>query len=496
MNILDFLRVLRANRLVLLACLALGAAAGLLYSLLQPTLYTSTSTGFVTVQGEASISGTETAQTRAQSYIPLINSRTVRDQIAQTEGLDTRGGHLQAAVVEGSNLIEVSATSPSAHGAADLANAALVATADVANNLDPTSDVQVTAMEDALAPTAPSSPDHPRNVLYGLAIGGLIGLLIAFLRRFLDVNVRTTTDAQAGAGAGLLGAIPQDKTMKAERTARLEAPSPRAAEAIRQLRTNLRFAAVDDPPRTVAFTSSNPGEGKSAVIGNLALTIAAAGTPVILIDADLRRPRQASQFGVDGRVGLSEVLNGDVELQDVLHPVGEDGLLLLPSGRRPPNPSEQLGSERMRQLLAALAETHMVLVDAPPVLPVTDSTLLASAVDGTVLVVRHGKTRKEHLQVARDMLAGVNARVLGVVLNGTPASGVGSDYYGGGYAAQGDAYDAYYQAPHQAGLLAGSGRRAARAAAQEQGKGLPDAGSHSGAGSHAREDAPQPDTAR
>ena len=104
----------------------------------------------------------------------------------------------------------------------------------------------------------------------------------------------------------------------------------------------------------------------------------------------------------------------------------------------------------MRDLLTALAETHMVLVDAPPVLPVTDSTLLATAVDGTVLVIRHGKTRKEHLEVARDMLAGVNARVLGVVLNGTPASGVGSDYYGGGYGADGGSYDVYYQAPRDA----------------------------------------------
>ena len=170
MNILDFFKVLRANRLVLLVCLTMGALAGLVYSLLQPTLYTATSTGFVTVQGEASISGTETAQTRAQSYIPLINSRTVRDRIAQTEGLDTRGARLSAQVVAGSNLITVSATAPDATNAANLANTALVATAAVANNLDPTSNVEVTAMEDALAPTVPSSPNRLRNILYGLCL--------------------------------------------------------------------------------------------------------------------------------------------------------------------------------------------------------------------------------------------------------------------------------------------------------------------------------------
>ncbi|MDY6054824.1 polysaccharide biosynthesis tyrosine autokinase [Micrococcus sp.] len=445
MNLLDFLRVIRANRLIVAGGLSAGALLALVWSLLQPTLYTSVSSGFVTVQGEASISGTETAQTRAQSYVPLINSRTVREQIAEA-GVDTAGARLEAAIVPNSNLISVSATAPTPEQAADLANTALVATADVANNLDPTSDVRVTAMEDALPPERPSSPDHVRHVIVGGVLGLLLGLAVAFLRRMLDVAVRTTTDATTLGGSGLLGVVPNDPTMRSStRTDPLQVLSPRAGEAIRHLRTNLRFAAVDDPPRTIAFTSSNPGEGKSTVVANLALATAASGQPVVLIDADLRRPRQASQFGVDGRVGLSEVLNGDVELADALVPVGEDGLLLLPAGRTPPNPSEQLGSDRMRELLALLAQTHMVLVDAPPLLPVTDSTLLAKAVDGTVIVVRHGRTRKEHLQVSRAMLENVSARVLGIVLNGTPSSGVGQDYYGGGYGADGDSYAAYYQ---------------------------------------------------
>ncbi|UBH24467.1 chain length determinant protein [Micrococcus porci] len=364
MNILDFLRVLRANRLVLLGGVVLGLLGGLVYSLLQPTLYTSTSTGFVTVAGEASISGTETALTRAQSYVPLINSRTVREKVAES-GVDVSGSTLSAQVVPNSNLITVTALAPDPQRAADLANTALGATAEVANSLDPTSNVKVTAMEDALPPAGPSSPDHLRNALIGAGIGLLAALAVAFLRRVLDVNVRTTTDATEASGAGLLGAIPQDGTMKAERTAPLGVPSPRAAEALRQLRTNLRFAAVDDPPRVVMVTSSNPGEGKSTVIAGLAQAVAVSGQPVILVDADLRRPRQASQFGVDGRVGLSEVLSGDVLLEDAVQDLG-DGLLLLPAGRTPPNPSEQLGSHRMQELLRVLAETHLVLVDAPP----------------------------------------------------------------------------------------------------------------------------------
>lgn len=452
MNILDFLRVLRANRLLLLGGVVLGILAGIGWSLLQPTRYTASSTGFVTVAGEASISATETAQTRAQSYVPLINSRTVREKIA-TQGVDTRDATLRAAVVPDSNLITVTAEAPGAQQAADLSNAALVATAEVANDLDETSNLTVRAMEDALPPTRPSSPNVLRNALVGAVAGLLLALAAAFLRRMLDVNVRTTTDAVQTSGAGLLGAIPQDKALSVARDAALGAPSPRTAEAVRQLRTNLRFAAVDDPPRVVMVTSSNPGEGKSTVIAHLAQSLAAAGQPVILVDADLRRPRQALQFGVDGRVGLSEVLSGDVELPDALVEL-EHGLLLLPAGRTPPNPSEQLGSHRMQELLRLLAETHMILVDAPPVLPVTDSTLLAAVVDGTILVVRHGKTRKDHVEVAREMLGKVQARMLGVVLNGVPSSGVGHDYYGGGYASEGTTYDAYYRAPVPAAAAA------------------------------------------
>lgn len=450
MNIVDVLRVLRSNRWVILACVAIGTLLGVVYSLLQPVLYTATSTGLVVVQGEATLSGTETAQTRAKSYLPLINSRTVREKVSQATGADPAAAQLKGQVVPDSNLIEVTGTAQSAEEAARIANAALVATAEVANDLDPESSVKVTAMEDALPPSAPSSPDYMRNALYGLALGLVAGIAAAFLRRVLNVNVRTTKDAQEATGIGLLGAIPQEKSLDTGKDGAHNELAPRAAEAIRQLRTNLRFVGVDEPPRSIAFTSSNPGEGKSTVLSNLALAIAASGRNVVLIDADLRRPRQAKLFGVSNRVGLSEVLVSEAELDDTIREVGDHGLLFLASGRTPPNPSELLGSDRMRELIAELSKTHLVLIDAPPVLPVTDSTLLANAVDGTVLVVWHGKTRKDHLEVAAEMLSAVNARMLGVVVNGVPASGIGSDYYGGGYGVSGNAYDKYYDAPQKA----------------------------------------------
>ena len=171
MNIVDVLRVLRNNRWVILACVALGTLLGVAYSLLQPVLYTATSTGLVVVQGEATLSGTETAQTRAKSYVPLINSRTVREKVADTTGTDPAAAQLKGAVVPDSNLIEVQGTASSPEEAARIANSALVATAEVANDLDPESTVRVTAMEDALPPGSPSSPDYLRNALYGLGAG-------------------------------------------------------------------------------------------------------------------------------------------------------------------------------------------------------------------------------------------------------------------------------------------------------------------------------------
>ena len=456
MTVLDFVKLLRANLVLLAVATLLGALAGWGLSLAQTPLYTSESTGFVVVgaQDDQSggqsqvLSGSDLAQERAQSYLPLIHSRAVQDEILQVTGQSVQQGTLSARVEPNSNLITVSATAAEPQAAADLANSALQATAAVANRLEGGSVVRVEALEDALVPSSPSTPNTLRNVLYGAGIGLLVGLVAAFLRRLLDVNIRTTTDVQKSAGAGLLGTLPKDDSFT-DTAAGIGSGSARALEAVRQLRTNLKFVSIDNPPRTISFTSANPGEGKSTVVSSLGLALAAAGDRVMVIDADLRRPRQHTLFDVDGRVGLSEVLAGQIELEDALVEVGDDGLMLLPAGRTPPNPSELLGSARMRTLLEQVSRDFLVMVDAPPVLPVTDSTLLATSVDGTVLVVRHAKTRREHVEVARDMLAKVNANLIGVVLNETPLKGVGSDYYGGGYGATSQAYDAYLDAPSQ-----------------------------------------------
>ncbi|NOJ99423.1 CpsD/CapB family tyrosine-protein kinase, partial [Corallococcus coralloides] len=157
-------------------------------------------------------------------------------------------------------------------------------------------------------------------------------------------------------------------------------------EALRKLRTNLRFVDVDNPPRSIVITSSAPAEGKSVVSANLARVIAGTGQPTLLIDADLRRPQVAKEFGIDGGVGLSQLLAGAVSLDDVIHEVPGSLLSVLPAGQIPPNPSELLGSRRMQDMIRELGRHYFVVIDAPPVLAVTDAQLLTRHADGAVLV--------------------------------------------------------------------------------------------------------------
>ena len=234
----------------------------------------------------------------------------------------------------------------------------------------------------------------------------------------------------------------------------------RAAEAFRQLRTNLRFVDVDNEPRRIVVTSALAGEGKSTVSSNIARLVAQAGTPVLLIDADLRRPMIATTFDIDGAVGLTQALAGDVEVRDVIVESGMANLSLLPAGRIPPNPSELLGSLRMKQFIDDLAADYLVILDAPPLLPVTDAGLLSAFCDGALLVQAAGKTQIEQSQQCRRILDQVGSRLLGVVLNKAPVKGAAAIAYGGGYGTYGD-YGAYKaeETSREAYSTAGKGRR-------------------------------------
>lgn len=195
-------------------------------------------------------------------------------------------------------------------------------------------------------------------------------------------------------------------------------PRSPVAEAYRSLRTNLEFSSLDKPLRTMIVTSAAPEEGKSTVLANLAVVMAQAGKHVILVDCDLRRPSLHELFGISNHTGLTTALLDEAAAELPLRETGVPGLRLLPSGPLPPNPAELLDSRRMAELIETLRnQADIVLFDAPPVIAVADAAILASKVDGVLLVINAGVTKREHAQRAKAALERVNARLVGTVLN-------------------------------------------------------------------------------
>ncbi|MBN1641272.1 MAG: polysaccharide biosynthesis tyrosine autokinase, partial [Anaerolineae bacterium] len=276
----------------------------------------------------------------------------------------------------------------------------------------------VTIYEVAEAPQGPVRPQPLRNALLAGAAGALLGAGAALAIEYLDDTIKTPEDVRQALGLEALGSIGRLSRGADELVVLHDARSP-VAEAYRALRTSIRFAGLDAPLRTVQLTSATTTEGKSFTTANLAATMAEAGLKVLAVDADLRRPRLHEIFGVPGERGLtSALLNG--RLNGAVRAAGYEGrLALLPAGELPPNPAEVLGSQRLERVLGELRErADMVVIDSPPVLAVADAAVLAPQVDGVLLVVEAGRTRRGAARQAVERLGQVGARVIGVVLNG------------------------------------------------------------------------------
>ena len=208
-------------------------------------------------------------------------------------------------------------------------------------------------------------------------------------------------------------------------------PRSPVSEAYRTLRTNLDFASLDQAIKTLVVTSSGVGEGKSTTLANLAVVSAQAGREVILVDADLRRPTLHQVFGLSNEAGLTTMMRDEKALSDPpLQETGVEGLSLLSSGPLPPNPADLMGSRRMEEVIAVLAErADQIFFDTPPVVAVTDAAVLATKVDGVLLAISAGKTRRDSARTAVQRLEQINARVVGTVLTNVPMGAGFSGYY-------------------------------------------------------------------
>ena len=348
--------------------------------------------------------------------------------------------HVTASVVPDTVLLETTVTDASPARAEAIARGLAATFPRVITALEtPTqggpSPIKVSVVEAPALPTSPVSPRPLRNLALALVLGLLLGVGLAVLRETLDNTVKNPDDALEATGAATLGAIAYDEQTRKRPLIVSDSPRSVRSEAFRQLRTNLQFVQVDGPLRSLVITSSVPGEGKSTTACNLAITMAQAGLRVCLVEADLRRPRVADYLGLVGAVGMTDVLIGRVRLEEALQPWGDGMLAVLPSGPLPPNPSELLSSHGMAELMKSLQDRFdLVLLDAPPLLPVTDGAVLSTLADGAVLCVRASKTRRDQLTQAAGALRAVDAKVLGVVLTMVPTKGpdayhgYGNDY--------------------------------------------------------------------
>ena len=265
-------------------------------------------------------------------------------------------------------------------------------------------------------------------------LAGLLGLLggtaLALLRDRLDTKIRSKADVEAAAeDITVLGAIPYDSDAPKHPLILEADPHSSRAEAFRSLRTNLQFVDATDHPQVLTVTSSLAGEGKTTTTANLAFALANSGSSVCLIEGDLRRPRLLTYLGLEGGVGLTDVLIGRVALKDVAQRFGEHRLMVIGSGATPPNPSELLGSEPMKAVLDDLrGRFDYVVIDAPPLLPVTDAAVLSTQTDGTVLVAGADIVNRDQMLEAIEMLEAVNANILGVVVNRVQRGARGNYY--------------------------------------------------------------------
>jgi receptor protein-tyrosine kinase len=413
----------------------LGAAIALAVGLAIGPRYSTDMQFFVSTTGSASTSeasqGNHLAQQRVASYAGLLTGEHLAGRVIDRLDLELTpedlAGTIDATARTGTVLIDVTVTDASPTRARQIADALgtefprLVADLETAGDRgDPSVDVALTDRP------GPAVAPFPSLAVRAALLGGVLGLLaggaLALARTLLDRSVSEQEDAERLAGAPVIGVVFRDDALGRGRPApRSEA---RAAEQYRQLRTNLQFLSVDAPPRVVMVSSAVPAEGKTTTVMNLAIALADAGRRVTVVEADLRRPRVTQLLGLVTGAGLTNILAGTADLEEVLQTYGDRDLHVLAAGPTPPNPSELLGSRQMGLILEKLrSENDYVLVDAAPLLPVADSWGLAAHTDGVLLAVRHGSTRKEQFAEAAAAVRRVGSTTLGVVLTMVPVKG-------------------------------------------------------------------------
>lgn len=435
MTIRAYFRIMRKRWRIIAACVVLGVGAAVGITLAMPVTYSAQATAFVAITSSNTDANTSAlyqnsqfALQRVKSYTDFVNSPDVLQPVITKLRLGESIADLRRNVIADNPvdtvLLNVTVTDTDAVRAQRIANAVSDQLGKVIERLETSrsggvSPVKVTTAVPAASPESPVSPRRSLNLALGLLVGLALGVIGAVLREQQDTTVKGD-DLQALSGRAPLGLIGVNPTAMKQPLVALEAAG-RTLEELRIMRTNLQFVDVDKPPSMIVVTSAVASEGKTTLACNLAITLAQSNLRVCLVEADMRRPTAASYLGIDGTVGLSNVLAGQFEIDEVLVPWHRGLLTFLPAGTTPPDPSKLLGSHNMTVLLSELRERFdFVIIDAPPILPVTDAVILAHATDGAVFVCRYGHTKRDQVAKALEDLATVKARLIGTVLTFVP----------------------------------------------------------------------------
>lgn len=443
MTLRDYVISLRKNWLIIVALTVLGAIAGYGYAQLQPELYRSqASVMVVPARGDNTselVQGSNYVANLVQTYAVVATSPTVLNPVIEELGLETSAQSLAGAITVESPLntvvLNIAVVTRDPELARDVADAVANELSSAVRQLSPQNaedqpSVRVETISPARVPGFPISPNVRLLTLLG-ALGGLVvGVAFALLRRLLATRLIGASDISALTDMAVLGNVEQLSSGRSLPGAIRSDPTGASAEAVRSIVANLRFANVDGNAKVLLFTSGMSGEGKSSVSVSVAQILAEQGSRVLLVDADLRRASVDTYTQLEGSVGLTTVLLGDVSLEDAVQPWGSDRLDILTSGALPPNPVQLLTSDHLREFVQSVRDRYdCVILDSAPVLAVSDPLWLAPVVDGIVVVARSRVTKRDTLMRTLAALETTRVPILGIILNGVKRAKNTSPYY-------------------------------------------------------------------